>query len=262
MKSFRQIHTRTYVRCGEQIVYPAHIHSYVELVYAWEGGFDACIDGVNYKIGKGDMLLVFPNCVHFFSSQTEGKFLCAVFSVDDVPPFREELISRRPQNPIIRKNEIPETVLPMLGLLSNKGVMEEKWFAGVMTAVMALVIPKTEAEVSKGTDGTREILWYCLDHYREPISLYDLSRAMHISQSRLSHIFKEKIGISFKGYINYLRVHDACKMLLSTRKSVSDIAMLVGFDSIRSFNRNFLSVMGCTPSKYRSETKTDSFIKN
>ncbi len=254
MDSFRQIHTKPYVRCGAEIEYPAHMHSYVELIYAWQGGFNACIDGVGYEVCKGDMLLVFPNCVHFFTAQTEGSFLCVVFSADDVPPFKEEFFSRRPLNPVIRKNEIPAAVLPLLGMLSKDVKMEKFWFSGVMTALTAQIIDKTEYSTAKGTDATREILSYCRQHYHEPITLCELSRVMHISGSRLSHIFKEKIGISFKGYINYLRVHEACRKLLTTRKSVADIAMLVGFDSIRSFNRNFLQIMGCTPSKYRGES--------
>ncbi len=253
MNGFMQIHTDIQVRCGHKLSYPAHLHSYAELVYIWQGESRARIDGKEYILSAGDLLLISPNCVHSFEDTTEGKYLCAIFSCDSVPTFRDELRNRA-QAPTIKNGTLPDSAKVLLALLSRKGREQNEWFSGVMTALLSEVLPLIPNEQRVGGDGVREILNFCLSHYREPITLADISKELHISTSRLSHIFKEKIGLSFKYYINYLRVREACARLGSTEESISNIALSCGFESIRSFNRNFNFIMGVAPKVFRARS--------
>ena len=67
-----------------------------------------------------------------------------------------------------------------------------------------------------------------------------------------------KLHIGFNDYINSLRVSNACKHLLNSDRSVTEISEIVGFNTLRTFNRAFFKQMGVTPSQYRIRPHSDS----
>lgn len=66
-----------------------------------------------------------------------------------------------------------------------------------------------------------------------------------------SKTFKARLGIPFKKYVNMLRIHKATELLHMTKKSMYQIACECGFGCFRSFNREFLNIVGVSPSLYR-----------
>ena len=64
-----------------------------------------------------------------------------------------------------------------------------------------------------------------------------------------------KLKMGFNDYINSLRISNACKQLLKTDASVTEISESVGFNTLRTFNRAFMKQMGMTPSEYRRQKK-------
>ena len=78
-----------------------------------------------------------------------------------------------------------------------------------------------------------------------------LEEALHLNKYYVSHLFSQKLGISFHDYINSLRVSEACRLLLNTEKSITQISEGVGFNTLRTFNRAFTKQLGISPSQYR-----------
>ncbi len=253
MANFVQLHSKYRSDISSDLTFPPHLHSHVEMVYVWQGEATVRVDGNDQRLSAGDMVIAFPNCVHSYSDCKEGKYFCAIFPCEVVPAHRDTLMAKRPQNPFVSKVAITKEVKALLGILSRAGEKSPELFSGVMTAILYNVLPETEIADRSVSDTTRQILDYCLSHYREPLTLKELSKNLHISTSRLSHIFEEKVGLSFRYYINYLRILEAGRLLLSTKDSISAVALACGFDSIRSFNRNFLYMLGKTPTEYRNE---------
>jgi len=63
----------------------------------------------------------------------------------------------------------------------------------------------------------------------------------------------EQTGVNYVRYLNITRVSQAAEQLSNGGKSITQIAMDCGFNSVRSFNRTFKEIMGCTPSDYISQ---------
>ncbi|MBR6765080.1 MAG: helix-turn-helix transcriptional regulator [Clostridia bacterium] len=59
------------------------------------------------------------------------------------------------------------------------------------------------------------------------------------------------MNTTLKSYVNGLRLNEAKRLLKTTDKNVTDIAIEAGFNTIRSFNRAFFAEMGETPTEYR-----------
>ncbi|WP_373765818.1 helix-turn-helix domain-containing protein [Jeotgalibaca porci] len=45
----------------------------------------------------------------------------------------------------------------------------------------------------------------------------------------------------------------ACYQLRGTQKNISEIAMDCGYQSMRTFNRNFQNIIACTPLQFRNK---------
>ena len=86
-----------------------------------------------------------------------------------------------------------------------------------------------------------------------------MAEDLHMSKYHISHLFSEKLNISFSTYISIIRIDAACELLEETDKKTSDISEEVGFGSIRSFNRAFMHLTGTSPLQYRSKFRN---IKN
>ncbi|WP_320130637.1 AraC family transcriptional regulator [uncultured Sphaerochaeta sp.] len=83
------------------------------------------------------------------------------------------------------------------------------------------------------------------------LGLYKLAEKLSVSNSYLSTTFKETYGIGVVQYINQLRIKLAKEMLLSTNKSIKEIALEVGFSSDISFIRVFKRYERKTPGMLR-----------
>ncbi|MEM7367964.1 MAG: helix-turn-helix transcriptional regulator [Bacteroidota bacterium] len=83
------------------------------------------------------------------------------------------------------------------------------------------------------------------------LSLEELAALCHMSVSSFKRKFKTVFEESPKKYIAKKKVERAAELLRSNDLRVSDIAYDVGFDSLTTFNRNFASIMGKSPSQYR-----------
>ena len=97
----------------------------------------------------------------------------------------------------------------------------------------------------------QQIAQYVSAHFREPLTLEALARALGVSRFHLSHVFSEKIGQGFSAYLASIRVDCACALLAGTNRSVTEIAAESGFESQRSFFRAFGARCGMTPLAYR-----------
>ena len=83
------------------------------------------------------------------------------------------------------------------------------------------------------------------------LSLDELARLCHLSKSSFKRKFNEVFKSSPKKYISQKKIEKAAELLRSDNLRISDIAYDVGFDSLATFNRNFTSTYGKSPSEYR-----------
>ncbi len=93
---------------------------------------------------------------------------------------------------------------------------------------------------------------YIERNYNRDISLDELAARFQLTESYLSHQFKEGTGISFKGYLKQVRMEKAKEMLLSGKYRISDIAEQTGYSSLQYFYLVFKQYYGVTPAEFIS----------
>lgn len=96
-----------------------------------------------------------------------------------------------------------------------------------------------------------QVLSYILDHYKEDLHVTDVAKHYHLTVVELNQMLLFMIEKNFEEYLNYLRINEACKLLLSSKDSLIDIGVAVGYNNIKTFSRNFVKAKGMTPGDFR-----------
>jgi AraC-like DNA-binding protein len=88
--------------------------------------------------------------------------------------------------------------------------------------------------------------------YGGEIRIDDLAAVAGLSRAHFSREFSKAFGESPQTYLLTRRLERAASLLCSTDRSVSDICMLVGLQSVGSFTTSFKRAFGMTPTGYRA----------
>ncbi len=99
-----------------------------------------------------------------------------------------------------------------------------------------------------------KIIEYIYEHYDEDIDITDISKLFNIQPKILNQILTYYVELNFSNFLNTVRINKACSLLLNTNYSITDIAFMVGFNSTKSFTRNFTKLISLTPSEFRTTT--------
>ena len=89
--------------------------------------------------------------------------------------------------------------------------------------------------------------------YFEPLDVDDMADAAGLSRAHFSREFKRAFGESPHGYLLTRRLERAAALLRSTDRSVVDICLSVGLQSVGSFTTSFKRTYGMSPTAYRTE---------
>jgi AraC-like DNA-binding protein/mannose-6-phosphate isomerase-like protein (cupin superfamily) len=90
------------------------------------------------------------------------------------------------------------------------------------------------------------------------ISKSMVASQIHMSPSRFSSFFKSACGKSYIEYLNEIRIANACKKLIETDNTITDICFGVGFNNTANFNRHFIRLKKQTPRQYRLTFKQNT----
>ena len=95
---------------------------------------------------------------------------------------------------------------------------------------------------------------YIEEHVGGDLSLARISKAVNVSASYFSTLFKQATGLNFSDYLARGRVEKAKNLLLNPNLRISEVAFEVGFQSLSQFNRSFRRIAGVSPKEYRNST--------
>jgi YesN/AraC family two-component response regulator len=98
-----------------------------------------------------------------------------------------------------------------------------------------------------------EIAKYINENHHENISLADIADDFYISKCYLSRIFKEITGFTVNEYINITRIKRAQQLLEQSDFNITEIADIVGYESITYFEKVFKKYLETSPLKYRKK---------
>lgn len=241
-----------------------HLHRELELVLYYGGKTVAYCDSVRYDLQPGDVFLTFPNQIHRYLSYGREDYVILIVKPEMMPELEDVFRMSVPTSAVLHGvADLPQIrilgeVLSCFGQAPNvESPRSKPLLRGYLLALFSELLrrmPLTGVSV-EDSDTLRSIVTYCVQNFTGELSLSVLEENLHLNRYYISHLFSERLGIRFNDYVNSLRVSEACRYLLNSSHGVTEISDLVGFNTLRTFNRAFRRQIGVTPSAYRRQNE-------
>lgn len=259
--------------------FPLHWHDEFEIIFVTYGSGIITVQGKKFLCRENDIVLIPPGHVH--SILRDGTNFIAYYNILFSLTLLEEnpgsFCGRRYFTPlqngarlkeyhIESKSELNGKLLPLVRTLSRFWEKDEtdsallikaKLFE-IMHEIRNTILPGNEtASAQNKANRLKKILSFVEEHFSEPITVESAAELCALSPSRFMKVFREETGMSFIRYLNDYRLESAGEQLLSSRKSVTDIAFENGFDSISYFISLFRRKFNCSPTEYRKRSEVE-----
>jgi len=238
--------------------------------YFIKGSGNIKVEGKSYDICKGDLVLVNPSELYrceIFDNVFHERFVLRVNHsiLDNFSDDAIELIS-----PFYKRvkgigNLIPakineETGIKMLfeeiftlakAKSPCKNVLAVCKTVELLSRLSGLILPDRETKnLKKENPIINDVLLFLNNNFREDISVISVAKTFNLSESYLSHLFKEYVGISIWNYIVYKRLN-YFNDLICNNYSINEAYLMSGFQNYSNFFRLYKKYMNMTPSEFK-----------
>lgn len=256
---------------------PVHWHDNVEIAFFLQGGFRVQIDGKFYDVHNNDLFMVNSGQMHLWGRNCVGRYkgITLVADMDfweNICPNLNELefdFAICPEQVPTLKNlmmQLYETssdyyTAKMLHSESTTSGKELMALHGLVCMIYYMLTtyfsrprstsPYSRIQIQKSN--LQDVVQYINTHYTEHLLLKDVAEIHNISCEHLARIFKKSLGMTFKEYLNTVRLNHACKLMIHTNLGTLEIATEAGFPDLRSFGQQFDRVYHMTPKEFRKK---------
>ena len=101
----------------------------------------------------------------------------------------------------------------------------------------------------------RQAMAFIQQHYAERLSREQIAHAAGVSESYLTQVFQNELGVTPWVYLTRYRIANACQRLRERNDAITDVAIAVGFDDPGYFSKVFRQEVGVSPREYRNQSQ-------
>ena len=255
--------------------YKMHWHSYGEIILVGPGKTNIyMVNQKRYDLVEGDFVLAWPMEMHGIVDadreqslviQFGNSFMNSLFDLQRIMHFYKNLhVVCKNSHPELAA-ELKELTLEMKNIFfSNDNNKELKCCMLLMRFMLTLdehrkeFAPELDPNAINGyTDDVMRRMMMVTDYIKNNLTADDLSQSAMaemagISKDYFSRIFKNLTGMNYSKWLNTVRIEKAIELLSQKNMTLTEVAMMSGFQSIPSFNRVFREDKGMAPGEYRN----------
>lgn len=257
-----------YVPAAQVIAKPYTVHKYFRLLYVRRGSVPITIGDVSVVLQEGDLALTVPFLFHRNDPAPDAlvtELRIAPYLCNEAGRLFEH---KRPIRPYLRRDELPPLIPELIKTLGHRAkelsaapadLVEYRFsqrqcitllpYISVLLLELHRSMPLMDVEQGD-ISATEKILTYCNTNYGLEISRDMVARECNVSLAAVSQTFTQ-MGVSFRDYINALRINRAYALLTTTKKPITEIIYECGYSNQGTFNRNFQLEFGKSPRDIR-----------
>lgn len=254
--------------------YPIHNHKDFQILYVLEGELSLKLFYATYRLQPGSIHIIHSEDVHSIKSITDDN-LVLVLSFNSsyfqsiFPHFITTVFITNIEEGAFEKrdalcNDIftiaAETCDKTTGYISRINNTAVSLINTLMHNFRGFVIdPNGKSFIHKTShdymqvDRISRVIQYVYEHYPYKISLSEIAEKEQVSTYYLSHIFHKLVGINFRDFLSMVRVEMSEATILSTTKSIAQVAQDMGFSDAKYYVKHFHDHLGCHPKEYRKK---------
>ncbi|HJD03336.1 MAG TPA: AraC family transcriptional regulator [Candidatus Mediterraneibacter caccogallinarum] len=241
-----------------------HWHRSVEIFAVCRGDLGFFIDDKQWHLSADQFMIVNSNEVHSIDSpmpnetivlQIPLKMFEEYFTVEQFIWFTHE--------PGKKDERFMELLKELYRVYTERQIGYNLKVKSIFYNIMYLLIKEyrltqiDQDSVRKNRNLSRlsTITSYMKENYAGEMTLEAVARIFGYSPAYLSRMFQKYAGITFKSYLQSIRLRYALKDLESGKYSITETALRNGFSGSKGLARAFQKTYGMLPSEYREKTK-------
>lgn len=249
---------------GKQAAIPRVMHKHderFELLFIMQGRGTYHIDGQDYQVKSGDVLLFNSGVLHDEHPHPSDDLLIFSCGVDQLKFDGVPLNHLIPRSgvPLMPSgeyyDEIRQIFYQMWDHVSYKKAYSSELGNSLLRVLLLLcrsLWQENHQERNKSPEEVGQRIRNFIDeHYKDERVFNSITSELNMNKFYLAHIFKAFSGYSPKQYQTRRRIGEAQSLLLSTDWGVTKIANAVGYDNVNNFHRIFNNIVGLPPARYK-----------
>lgn len=250
-----KIYTKFYQEKPPKYIFKGEVHSFWELTFVDRGVLFTDVDGKHFELQQGDIILYAPHQYH--NQYTNDTKSCCYLTISFDMDFCDyELLSNKVFT--CDKNTY-NLVTSLMKELEEKNIYSQELCLSYVKLLILKFLKntnndnlKSSCKIGQCIDDSllEDILRFIDNNIHTPISISDLCNEFNVSSSKLHTMFKEHLNTSVKLYINQLKLKKSKELMSETSHTVSEIAFMLGFNSIHYFSNKFKKEFGFSPKEY------------
>lgn len=256
---------------------PFHSHPELELVYVKESFGKRIIGNSVAAFESGDLVFLGSDIPHvwlndeiyYHNNKLKAKAIVVYFNKDIFGPDFYELKEAQKINTLFEKAKkglsITGKTNKLIAKKLEKLVAKQDFEVIIgLFEILSLLSATTDFDFinnetytptndSFKKDRLSDVYQYVKENYKKEISLDEVAQIANLTPTSFCRMFKSKTKKNFIEYLNEIRISNACKLLIETDMSVSEIAYECGYKTVSNFNKLFKKNTANTPKEYQNK---------
>ena len=253
-KLVRDVETGIWAEKYKNLENLPHWHVEHEIIHCDTGKLLVTLNGQHITLYPGDTVYCSSRDIHHIYSESSSVTSTIFFNPLGLP---HNFPNSKLQTPIIRSDTNFHSTFDIIYREVNERppYFEDLCFAVVCQYLLSLKRFCQQAH-SLDKDAVRQMteqnkLIEVLTTTSSYITFQDAAKMMGYSKSYFCRYFRNTFGVTFSQFMNAQKIGDAIFFLICKPEfSITQVASLCGFDTIRHFNRIFKELVGVSPSTF------------
>ncbi|MCI5649388.1 MAG: AraC family transcriptional regulator [Fusicatenibacter sp.] len=251
----------------------SHDHQFFELVYITGGTAVHTLNEEQMVLFPGDYFIMDYGSVHSYSQSQNFTLINCLFLpevIDDTLQgcrtveqllqvclirYDTRIVGETPANRIFH-DEDGRVLWLLQGMereYQEKRAGYREVFRSRLTEILILTLRSVRKGIAERTksDVIINVIHYVKEHYSKEACLREFCDREHYSVPYISRRFHEETGMTFREYLQRVRIEKSCELLSGTNLDVGEIAERVGYGDTKFYRQLFKRMVKMSPGEYR-----------
>jgi AraC-like DNA-binding protein len=268
------------VRREPQKIFPPHKHEFSEVVIITGGHALHVIGRESWQLSAGDVFVIHSGRKHEYQNLRDLRLINILFDPEKLTLHLADLPSVPGYHalfalePVLRRHRFKSrlrlslselaTIQSLVDDLENELTERAPGFGFQSMALFMQIVGTLSRCYSQTKNTDSKALLRCAkaiahleSHFAEPLNLDQLADIARMSKRSFIRLFQAATGSPPIARLIQIRLRQAAKLLRQTDATITEVAYKVGFNDSNYFTRQFRTVIGISPQKYRAHSQAN-----